>query len=227
MLSLLLGAASPPRIESDIALVLVSDVSRSIDDTEFALEKSGYASALTDPKVIAALQGGPTGRIALAYVEFAGAEEVETVLGWTMISDGESAHRVATELIDAPRSFRGRTAIGAGLLRANALLADPSLDAARRVIDVAGDGTNNDGPDSAMVRDALVEAGVTVNGLAIINDHPANYSYAHTQPPGGLAEYYRQHVMGGPGSFVVEVHDFHAFGDAIVRKLLSEIACAC
>ncbi len=223
LLSLAAAAApAPPGV--DVALVLLTDVSRSIDDSEFDLEKSGYVDAITNPRVIAAIQGGPAGRIAVAYVEFAGASEVQTVLDWTTVSDAATAHRFAADLAAAPRSFHGRTAIGAGIERATQMLATNGLGATRSVIDVAGDGTNNAGPDSAAARDAAVEAGITINGLTIINDHPAAYIYAHTQPPGGLAEYYRENVTGGPGSFVIEVHDFHTFGQAMLRKLLSEIA---
>ncbi len=218
----LLTAATPSGV--DVALVLLSDVSRSIDDTEFDLEKSGYIAALTDSRVIAAIQGGPSGRVAVAYVEFAGASEVQTVLDWTTLSDETTARHFTAQLAAAPRSFHGRTAIGAGLEWATQMLTANGLDATRSVIDVAGDGTNNTGPDSAAARDAAVEAGITINGLTIVNDHPAAYIYAHTQPPGGLAEYYRQNVTGGVGSFVLEVHDFQTFGRAMLRKLLSEIA---
>ncbi len=224
VLPLLTAATPPPATGVDVALVLLTDVSRSIDDSEFDLEKAGYTDALTNPGVIAAIQGGPAGRIAVAYVEFAGASEVQTVLDWTTLSDEATARRFSAQLSAAPRSFRGRTAIGAGIERATQMLTSNGLDAARSVIDVAGDGTNNAGPDSAAARDAAVEAGITINGLTIINDHPAAYIYAHTQPPGGLAEYYRQNVTGGPGSFVLEVHDFRSFGQAMLRKLLSEIA---
>src|SRR3954469_3786235 len=99
-----------------------------------------------------------------------------------------------------------------------------NLNATRRVIDVGGDGTNNAGREAAEARDDAVKAGITINGLAIINDHPMAWTYAHVQPPGGLANYYRENVTGGPGSFVLEVHDFNAFGEAMTRKLVSEIA---
>ncbi len=224
VLPLLTAATPSPVTGVDVALVLLTDVSRSIDDSEFDLEKSGYAEALANPRVIAAIQGGPSGRIAIAYVEFAGATEVQTVLDWRTVSDEASARRFSADLAAAPRSFHGRTAIGAGIERATQMLAANGLDAGRSVIDVAGDGTNNNGPDSAAARDAAVEAGITINGLTIVNDHPAAYIYAHTQPPGGLAEYYRENVIGGPGSFVLEVHDFQTFGQAMLRKLLSEIA---
>jgi hypothetical protein len=208
----------------DVALVLVTDVSRSIDDREYNLEKDGYTSAFTNSKVLEAIQGGPLGKIAVAYVEFASSFEVRTVLDWTVINDHASAKAFVDKLAAAPRSFWGRTAISAGIDKAVQLLAENNLNATRRVIDVGGDGTNNAGREAAEARDDAVKAGITINGLAIINDHPMAWTFAHVQPPGGLAKYYRENVAGGPGNFVLEVHDFHSFGEAMTRKLMEEIA---
>ncbi|HEY7578465.1 MAG TPA: DUF1194 domain-containing protein [Acetobacteraceae bacterium] len=218
--------AAPARAADsvDLTLVLVSDVSRSIDDSEFKLEKDGYASAFTSRQVIEAIQGGSIGAIAVAYVEFASSFEVRTVLDWQLIHDQPSAQAFAEKLVAAPRSFWGRTAISSGIDRAVQLLAESGFEAQRRVIDVCGDGTNNAGRDVSEARDDAVEAGITINGLAIINDHPVSWTYAHVQPPGGLPNYYRQNVIGGPASFVLEVHDFHTFGEAMTRKLVTEIA---
>ena len=218
-------AVTPVRAEDvDVALVLVTDVSRSVDDSEYKLEKDGYSSAFTNPKVIEAIQGGPIGKIAVAYVEFASSFEVRTVLDWTVIKDRASAEAFTRHLIEAPRSFWGRTSISAGIDEAAQLLAENSLNATRRVIDVCGDGTNNAGREAAEARNDAVKAGITINGLAIINDHPVSWTFAHVQPPGGLANYYRENVTGGPGSFVLEVHDFASFGEAMTRKLVEEIA---
>jgi hypothetical protein len=208
----------------DVALVLVTDVSRSIDDREFDLEKDGYAAAFTNPRVIAAIKSGVSGAIAVAYVEFAGAAEVRTVLDWSVIHDEASAQDFVSKLKAAPRSFWGRTAISAGIDRAVQLLAESGYDTPRRVIDVCGDGTNNAGREITEARDDALKAGVIINGLAIINDHPVSWTFAHVQPPGGLAKYYRDNVTGGPASFVQEIHDFHTFGEAMTRKLVSEIA---
>jgi len=208
----------------DVALVLVTDVSRSIDDTEFKLEKDGYASAFTNQKVLEAIHSGPAGKIAVAYVEFASSFEVRTVLDWTLITDRASAEAFVEHLEAEPRSFWGRTAISAGVDHAVQLMAETGLTATRHVIDVCGDGTNNAGREAADARDDAVKAGITINGLAIINEHPASWTFAHVQPPGGLANYYRENVTGGPGSFVLEVHDFSSFGEAMIRKLVDEIA---
>jgi hypothetical protein len=216
--------AAGPAAPVDVALVLVSDVSRSIDDSEFRLQKQGYTAAFTSDGVVAAIQGGPRGAIAVAYVEFASAGETRTVLDWTVIHDAEGARAFAGRLDAAPRSFAGRTAIGAGIELAMRDLTAMPVAAGRRVIDVCGDGTNNAGRDVAAVRDEAIAAGITINGLTIINDHPASWMFAHVQPPGGLTKYYRDNVTGGPDSFVLEVHDFQSFGAAMTRKLVDEIA---
>ncbi len=214
-------AATPP---VDVALVLVTDVSRSIDDSEYQLEKQGYAAAFNDPRVVAAIQGGPRGRIAVAYVEFSNPDQVQALTGWTVISDAASASAFATSLTAIPRSSYGRTAISSGVDVAARMLAEGGFGDARKVIDVSGDGTNNAGRPMADARDDALKADITINGLAIINDHPVSYTFAHTQPPGGLTNWYRENVTGGMGSFVVEVHDFATFGTAMSRKLLDEIA---
>ena len=188
----MLLAAAPARAAeapTDVALVLVTDVSRSIDDTEFALEKQGYAAAFADPRVIAAIQAGPLGHISVAYVEFSGPDQVRALLRWTVISDAPSAAAFAATLTALPRSSYGRTAIGAGIDVAAAMLAQGGFGDARRVIDVAGDGTNNAGhADHRGAGRRRWPSGITINGLTIINDHPVSYTFAHVQPPGGLTE---------------------------------------
>jgi hypothetical protein len=218
-------AGTPARAEDvDVALVLVTDVSRSIDDSEYKLEKDGYTTAFNNQKVLEAIRGGPVGKIAVSYVEFASSFEVRTVLDWTIIQDPASARSFTEQLAAAPRSFWGRTSISAGIDQAMQLLAETGVNATRHVIDVCGDGTNNAGREVSDARDDALKGGVTINGLTIINDHPVSWTYAHVQPPGGLANYYRENVTGGPGSFVLEIHDFSTFGEAMTRKLVNEIA---
>jgi hypothetical protein len=225
LLVLALGGPPPARAETvDLALVLVADVSGSIDDSEFELQKQGYAAAFRDPKVVAAIQSGASGAIAVSYIEFAGADQVRRVLDWTVIRDDATAGTFADRFEKAPRSFRGHTSISAGIDAAVENFAESGVTAARRAIDVSGDGTNNSGRAVADARDAAIAEGIIINGLAIINDHPVSYLHAHVQPPGGLTEWYRQNVIGGPGSFVLEVHDFHTFGEAMTQKLVAEIA---
>jgi hypothetical protein len=221
-----LALAAPGRAADsvDMTLVLVSDVSRSVDDAEFKLQKEGYTEAFTSRQVIEAIRGGSIGAIAVAYVEFASSFEVRTVVDWTVIRDEASARDFVDRIVAAPRSFWGRTAISSGIDRAVQLLAESGFETQRRVIDVAGDGTNNAGRDVTEARDDAVRAGITINGLAIINEHPVSWTYAHVQPPGGLPNYFRENVIGGSGAFVLEVREFQTFGEAMTRKLITEIA---
>lgn len=228
--AVLLAAAIMPQREAraaeavDIVLVLVDDVSRSIDDHEFEMQKQGYAAAFANPQVIAAIKNGALGAIAVQYVEFASSYETRTIVDWTVIRDAETAQAFADQMTRASRSAWGRTAIGAGIELALKNIAGSGFETQRRVIDVCGDGTSNHGPEVSETRNHAVESGVTINGLAIINDKPMSWTFAHVQPPGGLANYYRENVTGGVGSFVVEIHDFQSFRDAIARKLINEIA---
>lgn len=208
----------------DVALVIVDDVSGSINDAEFDLQKQGYLAAFTDPRVIAAIKGGPNGAIAVRYVEFASAFEVKNVLDWAIIRDEASARAFGQALRDAPRSFRGRTAIGAGIDLAVQDITSAGLDAPRKVIDVCGDGTSNSGREVTESRDDAMKQGITINGLAIANESPIPWLQAHTHPPGGLPDYYRANVTGGELSFVLEIHDYQGFREAMTRKLIEEIA---
>lgn len=208
----------------DVALVLVDDVSGSINDDEFDLQKKGYYAAFTDPKVIAAITGGPQGQIAVAYVEFAANYQVRTVLDWAVIKDAASARAFAEAMMAAPRSFRGRTAISAGIDQAMQLLSRLALPADREVLDVCGDGTNNSGREVTDARDDALNKGVVINGLALANESTVPWLEAHTHPPGGLGNYYRQNVTGGEGSFVLEIHSYESFADAVTRKLIEEVS---
>jgi hypothetical protein len=216
-----LAHAAPP---VDVALVLVDDVSGSINDDEYKLEKQGYYDAFTNPGVISAIQGGPIGAIAVAFVEFAGEGQVDNVIGWTVIHDAQSSRAFAQKLQDAPRSSWGHTAIGEGVTLAMQDLADSGMQAARRVIDVAGDGTNNSGRPVEDARDEAAKQGIVINGLAIANESDIPWLQRHTHPPGGLGNYYRHSVTAGETSFVLEVHSYQSFTEAVTRKLVQEIA---
>jgi hypothetical protein len=218
------GAGAARADTVDVALVLAADVSRSIDAGEFDLQRQGYAAGITSPKVLTAIQAGVHQAIAVCFVEWSGPEEQMVVANWTVIRDDESAAEFAATLLSAPRSFTGRTSISAAIDFALKQFAESGVVAERHVIDVSGDGTNNAGRAVTDARDEAVAAGVTINGLAIINDRPAGYFFAHTQPPEGLPAYYRNNVIGGSGAFLQVVQDFSTFGDAITNKLLTEIA---
>jgi len=211
---------------TDLLLVLAADVSRSIDESEFALQRKGYAAAVTDPRVLAAIRGGATGTIAICFVEWSGAGEQTIVADWTIIRDEEDAGGLSATILAAPRSFIGRTSISGAIDFAMERFAAAQPRASRRIIDISGDGTNNSGRPSTDARDDAVAQGVTINGLAIVNDKPNPGYTFHTQPPGGLPEWYRQNVIGGPGAFLRVVEDFQSFADAMTNKLVSEIAAA-
>jgi hypothetical protein len=211
----------------DLALVLAVDVSRSIDDEEFKLQREGYAAALIDPRVIHAVTSGPAGAIAVAYLEWSGEEQQQFIVDWTVIRDDESAAVIADTILKAPRPFGGRTSISGAIDVARAAFQHMPVKAERRVIDVSGDGTNNAGRMVTEARDEAVAEGITINGLAIINNHPTNaWTMLHVQPPEGLPEWYRQNVIGGPACFHLVVEGFGTFADAITRKLVAEIASA-
>ncbi len=208
----------------DVALVLAADVSRSIDDSEFELQRKGYAGAFTTQRVLDAIRGGPRQAIAVSLVEWSGPTEQKVVVDWTVIHDQASGDAFAAAVLEAPRSFAAFTSISAGLLFAKLELEHSGVEAERRIIDVSGDGTNNSGPSIITTRDEVVAAGITINGLAIINLHPNPGYTAHTQPPEGLAEYYRQNVIGGPNAFHLVIEDFSSFATAVEGKLVREIA---
>ncbi len=225
---LLALAAIPPRPAAaeqvDLRLVLAADVSRSVDDGEFELQRQGYAAAFRDPRVLRAIQSGGVGRIAVCYIEWSGTTAQRVMVPWTVIGDEESAAYFAGALLAEPRPFAERTAIGAAMQYAIAQFENSGHESQRRTIDVSGDGTNTNGIEPAVARDLAVAAGITVNGLVILSPEPMPWNPMHTHPPGGLDNYYRQNVAGGPGAFVIVVEDFNTFGYAIANKLIREIA---
>ena len=222
---LLLGAVDGAEAETvDLQLILTSDVSRSIDNEEFKLQREGYASALENPQVLSAIRSGPIGAIAVTFVEWSSVSEQKVVVDWSVIRDGEGAAVVAAQIRAAPRSFVGHTSISDGLDFAAKRFEGSGFTSPRRVIDVAGDGTNNSGRPISDARDDAVAKGIVVNGLAIINLNPNFGFIAHTQPPGGLPAYYRENVIGGVGSFVLHIDDFNSFAEAMVQKLVTEIS---
>jgi hypothetical protein len=210
--------------QADLLLVLAADVSRSVDQPKFQLQREGYAAAIADPKVLEAITAGRHKRIAVAFVEWSGVGSQKVLIDWTLIDSPETARKFGDQLIELPRSFAERTSISGGIDFSMNLLARAPYRAARRTIDVSGDGTNNSGRDVALARDEAVATGVTINGLVILSERPMPWNPEHTNPPGGLGEYYRNNVVGGPGAFVIVAENFNSFGQAIVKKLIAEIA---
>jgi hypothetical protein len=211
----------------DVKLVLAADVSRSINDAEFDLQRRGYAAALTNPRVLDAIRAGRHGAITVCFLEWAGEGEQKTVVDWTLIRDADDARLFAAALLAAPRSYVGRTAIGSAIDFSMGVLGESALEADRVVIDVSGDGTSNQGRSVTEARDAALGAGVVINGLSIFNQRAAQeggYLALHTNPPGGIDKYYRENVIGGFGSFVLRIDDFKDFDEAMILKLVTEIS---
>jgi hypothetical protein len=228
---ILAGAAVLPALaqaaeQVDLLLVLAADVSRSVDSGKFQLQREGYAAAVSDRHVLDAIRSGRTGRIALTYVEWSGIGSQRVVIDWTTISDADSAKVFGDRLLEAPRSFADRTSISGAIEFAMSHLARAPYESARRTIDVSGDGTNNSGRDVSLARDEALAQGITINGLVILSETPLAWNPDHTNPPGGLDNYYRNNVIGGPGAFVLAAQNFNSFGEAIIKKMIAEVAQA-
>jgi len=204
----------------DVELVLAVDVSYSMDLEELALQREGYMAAVTSPEFLQALKLGPHGRVALAYVEWAGAEEQKLIVDWTIIRGSADAAGFAEAIRRAPlrrvyrTSISGAMEFGAGLLENNA------IKGLRRVIDISGDGANNQGPMVEITRDALVRRGITINGLPLMLKAPAGSMLDIVD----LDVYYEDCVIGGPGAFVIPVEGIAQFAEAIKTKLVLEVA---
>ena len=227
MLSLV-AAALPARAGEavDLLLVLAADVSRSVDGPKYQLQREGYAAAISDPRVLNAIQSGLNRRIAICFVEWSGIGSQQVLIDWTLIDGPKAARGFGDKLLESRRSFADRTSISAAIEFSVAQFGRAPYEAKRRTIDVSGDGTNNSGRDVAEARDDAVALGITINGLVILSERPLPWNPEHTNPPGGLTNYYRNNVIGGPGAFVIEAKEFNAFGQAIVSKLIAEIAQA-
>jgi hypothetical protein len=208
----------------DLLLVLAADVSRSIDTAKFQLQRDGYASAITDRRVLNVIRSGPNHQIAVCFVEWSGVGAQKLVIDWTIVRDDASAREFSAQIAEAPRSFSDRTSISGGIEFAMVQFARAPYDAKRRTIDVSGDGTNNSGREVSAARDDALADGVTINGLVILSDRPLAWNADHTNPPGGLEKYYRDNVVGGPGAFVMAAENFESFGQAIINKMIAEIA---
>jgi hypothetical protein len=210
----------------DLLLVLAADVSRSVDADKFKLQREGYAAAVANPRVLEIIKSGRHGRIGLSFLEWSGFGNQKVVVDWMLIDGPKAAQEFGTRLLESPRSFADRTSISGGIDFSVAQLARAPFTAERQTIDVSGDGTNNAGGDITKARDQALALGYTINGLVILSEHPLPWNPEHTNPPGGLANYYRNNVVGGPGAFVLEAKDFDSFGQAIIKKMIAEIADA-
>jgi hypothetical protein len=201
-----------PRAEVDVALVLAVDSSGSISEERLMMQLQGYLDAIRHPSFIDAVRGGRHGRIALTFIEWTDARRQDQVAGWSVIEDTAGANAFARTVHDAMRPLPGWTSISSAIDFSVGLLLSSNFITQRRVIDISGDGANNDGRPVTDARDAAVAAGITINGLPIIEAEP------------DLEAYYRNNVIGGPDAFVVVARNSGSFGEAVLRKLLVEIA---
>ncbi len=205
----------------DVELVLAVDVSGSMDRNEQRIQRSGYVAAFRSPEVQRAITSGPYGRIAVTYVEWAGAFYQRVVVPWFVIASDQDARTFSELLMHTALSREQRTSISSGLVYAASAFSETSFVSDRRTIDVSGDGANNDGVPVVPTRDRLVADGITINGLPIlINPSPL---FGDTGPV-SLEDYYRACVIGGPGAFILTVESPDQFESAIRRKLVLEIA---
>ncbi|HSM20264.1 MAG TPA: DUF1194 domain-containing protein, partial [Hyphomicrobiales bacterium] len=205
----------------DLELVLAVDISFSMDPDEQQLQRDGYVAALRHPEVVQAIRSGGYGRIAVTYIEWAGDHMARTVVPWTVIDGEATADAFAARLAAAPLQRARRTSISRALAFSETLFAGNGFSGLRRVIDVSGDGPNNQGVPVTAVRDRIVSEGVTINGLPVM---------LKTSNPGGffnlpeLDIYYEDCVIGGFGAFIVPVQTLTGFAAAVRRKLVLEIA---
>ena len=217
-------AAAVAAEKVDLLLVLAADVSRSVDSGKFQLQRDGYATAISDPRVLEAISSGRNGRIGLSFIEWSGAGSQRVLIDWTRVGNAEEAKGFGDHLLEAPRSFADRTSISGAIDFSMGQLAKAPFECERRTIDISGDGTNNAGRDVTLARDEALAQGVTINGLVILSETPLAWNPDHTNPQGGLDNYYRSHVVGGTGAFVIVAENFASFGQAIIKKLIAEIA---
>lgn len=211
---------SPNAIPVDVELVLAVDISYSMDPEEQALQREGYARALTSREFLAALREGAHGKIAVTYFEWAGPNIQNIIVPWRLIEGPESADAVAAEIARIPLRRASRTSIAGALQFAKPLFDNSGYRGVRRVIDVSGDGANNSGPLVAVTRDEVVAAGITINGLPIM----LKRSFPGTLDIDQLDIYYEDCVIGGPGAFVIPIRERDQFITATRTKLVLEIA---
>jgi Protein of unknown function (DUF1194) len=208
------GAHAAAQTAVDLQLVLAVDASGSVDQHRFDLQKQGYASAFRNPRVLRAIRtAGSAGAIAVTMVQWTGPRLQIQVVPWALVSDEASTNALAAAIEKAPRQlFGGGTSISGAIDHAMQLFPVSPYRGARRVIDISGDGSNNSGRLVTLARDDAVSAGVSINGLPILTIEP------------GLDRYYADNVIGGPGAFMIAAENYETFADAILKKLITEIA---
>ena len=204
----------------DIELVIGVDISYSMDLDELAVQREGYAQAIVSKEFLQALKNGPNSKIAVTYFEWSASTDQKIIIPWRVIDGPETADAVANEIMKTPVRRGSRTSISGAIYFAMPLFDENPHRGLRRVIDISGDGPNNNGAPVTGARDAALEKGIVINGLPIMVKEP---SYS-TMDIDDLDLYYEDCVIGGPGSFVVSIKDREKFKEAIRTKLLLEVA---
>lgn len=207
----LFGSAASANTMVDLELVLAVDVSGSVDTTEYNLQKKGYIDAFKSSSIVTAIQSGALGKIAVTYMEWSSAS-LQSYTSWQLVEDTASADSFANLISGFTRSSSGLTAPGSAINKATWLFDQNDYDGTRQVIDVSGDGSQNDGANTAAARNNALAAGVdAINGIAILGSES------------GLEAWYNANIKGGATGFVVAASGFATFGDAIDDKLIKEI----
>jgi hypothetical protein len=204
----------------DIELILAVDVSYSMDLDELAVQREGYAQAIISSDFLKALKTGPHGKVAVTYFEWAAAHDQKVIIPWRVIDGPESADAVAAEILKAPLRRASRTSISGAINFGMQLFVENPFKGLRKVIDISGDGPNNNGEPVLIARDAALEKGITINGLPVMVKQA---SYA-TMDIEQLDLYYEDCVIGGPGSFVIAIKERDQFKEATRTKLVMEVA---
>lgn len=209
-------------VEVDVELVLAVDVSWSMDRDEQQLQRDGYVAALRDETVQDAILNGPNGRVAITYVEWAGQLSQSVVIPWTLIDSKEAADGFAYRLSVEEADRERRTSISSAIDFVVPMFENNGFEGMRQVIDVSGDGPNNQGRTVTEARDAATARGITINGLPLMTAGEGSGGFWGSIPD--LDAYYRDCVIGGPGAFMIPVNGWDQFPAAVRRKLIMELA---
>jgi len=221
LILLVLPAAAQDKKEIDLAFAMAIDISGSIDPDEAKLQREGYVQAFRDPGIVKAILSGPNGRIAVAYYEWSDASLQQLLIDWTLLDSEASIYTFARWLAAAPISIARRTSISGAIRYAVPLFGRSRYEANRKVLDISGDGSNNDGPPVTSMRYEALKERIVINGLPIMNDRPNPFGFPN-EPD--LDKYYLHCVTGGPRSFVEVATNFDDFPRAVRKKLLQEVA---
>ena len=228
LLALIAAPAQAQDIQVDLELVLAIDVSQSVDAREGRLQRDGYVRAFRDPRIAQVIRNGQHGRIAVTYMEWAGAGLWQTTVPWQVIGSPAQALAFANVLEETPVARGSGTSISSAIFFGSTMFGGNRITSARRVIDISGDGKNNNGGNVVTARDRAVATGITINGLPILNSRAGGFGGGFTgrgfPSDPDLDTYYQDFVIGGPGAFMVPAESFDTFATAIQSKLIREIA---